>query len=142
MIKDWAYRLDHGIGTAFSALPETAGIGMAYLKDWWNKDKNQQQLSTTTPTTPEYGLTTDFNTPIQTADSKSDVMNSIEQNTRDTKDALDTIIKALQDGNDVMQTFKYNSTSSGTSSTTAIPDEATGGVPPFVTLRSIVGQQL
>ena len=104
-IKDWAYRLDHGIGTFFSALPETAGIGTAYLKNWWNgNSSNNTSLNTLDltqdkyPHSSVYGLTTDFNAPIQAADIAESPVVGIEQNTNTTNSILKDILSALETG--------------------------------------------
>lgn len=134
IVKDMAVRMDHGVGTLLSAVGESVGPGMGYLA---HKIKQLEKPSTSI--TENQNLATDFNAPIQAADGKGDTMNSIEQNTRDTKDAVEMIVKVLQDGNDVMRNWKMGATPTETPNMSPIPNEPTNGIPPFVTLRSIVG---
>jgi hypothetical protein len=114
MLKDWAYRLDHGIGSVLSAIPESIGIGSAYIPHWLHDKKQEVEIdpskSVSYPefTTPVYGLTTDFKSPIAAADLETEPVMSIATNTRTTNELLQNIYTAIQDQTSNTQRLAIN----------------------------------
>lgn len=120
MLKDWAYRLDHGIGSVLSAIPESIGIGSAYIPHWLNDTKKEVKIDPTKSvsypqfTSPVYGLSTDFDSPIAAADEAALPTEEIAANTKTTNDYLQDILNAITDmkgttpTNDYLQPKKPN----------------------------------